>query len=100
MEQQMAHTEPKEELVNEGSPISPATLLTGIVRSFVDDADQVQVESLAGPDGSLLTLRVANADFQKVMGTRGRTARCLHTVVAALGKRLGERLTLDIQPQS
>ncbi len=77
-----------------------ATVLAGIARALVRSPEKVAVQSLPETDGALLTLRVDPVDFEAVVGAGGRTARSLRTVLTALGKRSGQRFSLDIQSHS
>ena len=77
-----------------------ALILAGIARAVVQSPDKVAVQSLAESEGALLTLRVDPQDFETVMGSGGRTARSLRTVLTALGKPSGQRFSRDIQTRS
>lgn len=74
-----------------------AIILTGIARAVVQSPDKVAVQTLPETGGALLTLQVDPADYDLVVGGGGRTARSLRTVLTALGKRNGQRFSLDIQ---
>ncbi len=74
-----------------------ATILAGIVRSLVCSPDDVKVDVQAAEESVLLSVRVNPNDVETIFGAGGRTARSLRTVIAALGKRSGQRFTLDIQ---
>jgi predicted RNA-binding protein YlqC (UPF0109 family) len=47
-------------------------------------------------DTLVLELRVAPDDRGKVIGRRGRTASALRTVLAAVGRRVGQRCEVEI----
>ena len=74
-----------------------ALVLAGIARAVVRSPERVAVEASPEGDGALLTLQVHPDDFEAVVGAGGRTARSLRTVLTALGKRSGQRFSLDIQ---
>ena len=71
-------------------------LVSGIARSLVDLPAEVSVETLLGPDGTLLRLKVAQGDVGKVIGKQGRTARSLRTIISAASMKLKHRFSLDI----
>ena len=74
-----------------------AGILAGIVRSLVYSPEDVRVDVQSSPDSILLSVRVNPTDLETLVGAGGRTARSLRTVISALGKRSGQRFTLDIQ---
>jgi predicted RNA-binding protein YlqC (UPF0109 family) len=68
-------------------------LVEQIAKSLVDDPDQVSVNQL---EGDVLELKVAPNDVGKVIGSKGRVARAMRTLIAASGVRLHKRFTLEI----
>jgi len=74
-----------------------ANILAGIVRSLVFSPEDVKVDVQDVEESVLLSVRVNPTDVETVIGAGGRTARSLRTVISALGKRSGQRFTLDIQ---
>ena len=59
-------------------------LLATMVDGLVQDPGAVQIRRLEGSrGGELLELRVAPADFPRVVGRGGRTARALRVVLEA-----------------
>ncbi|MBA3400215.1 MAG: KH domain-containing protein [Acidimicrobiia bacterium] len=69
-----------------GAPTASA-VLTHIVRSIVDDADAVQVDTTDDGDRVRLDVRVGPGDLGRVIGRRGRTAQSIRTVVRAAAIR-------------
>ncbi len=69
-----------------GAPTATA-VLTHIVRSIVDDADAVQVDTTDDGDRVRLDVRVGPGDLGRVIGRRGRTAQSIRTVVRAAAIR-------------
>jgi predicted RNA-binding protein YlqC (UPF0109 family) len=67
-----------------------------ITRQLVDQPDQVVVEEEAQDDKLILKIRVAQPDIGKVIGKKGRTAFALRTLVAAVGKKAGKKVTLEV----
>ena len=67
-----------------------------IARELVDQPDQVLIEEEADEDKLVLRLRVAQPDIGKIIGKKGRTAFALRTLVAAVGKKAGKKVTLEV----
>jgi hypothetical protein len=44
----------------------------------------------------ILKLRVAQPDIGKIIGKKGRTAFALRTLVAAVGKKAGRKVLLEV----
>lgn len=74
-------------------------LLTSIVRSLVDQPENVQVQTSTAEDNTTLRVSVHPTDVGKLIGIHGRTARALRTIVAANSKRLQRRFSVDIIEQ-
>lgn len=73
-----------------------ANLLTGMVRSLVDEPDTVRVEKDEAAGSTTLRLYVASEDLGKVIGKQGRTARSLRTILNAIGSKAQHRIQLDV----
>jgi predicted RNA-binding protein YlqC (UPF0109 family) len=67
-----------------------------IAKQLVDQPDQVTIEEELSDDKLLLKLKVAQPDIGKVIGKKGRTAFALRTLVAAVGKKQGKKVTLEV----
>ena len=67
-----------------------------IARALVNEPEAVVVNEIAGPNSSVVELKVAPADLGKVIGREGRTARSMRTIVAAAGMKLRKRIVLEI----
>ena len=67
-----------------------------IARQLVDQPEHVLVEEEAVEDKVVLRLRVAQPDVGKIIGKKGRTAFALRTLVAAVGKKAGKKVTLEV----
>ena len=67
-----------------------------IARQLVDQPDQVTIEEESNDDRIILKLRVAQPDIGKIIGKKGRTALALRTLVAAVGKKAGKKVTLEV----
>ena len=72
-------------------------LLEYLVRSLVDEPDEVSVERVEEDDGTVvLELRVAEDDAGKVIGRGGRTVAALRTVMKAVAVRHECRVLVDV----
>jgi len=67
-----------------------------IARQLVDQPDAVTLEEETKDGKLILKLKVAQQDIGKVIGKRGRTAFALRTLVAAVGKKMGHKATLEV----
>jgi predicted RNA-binding protein YlqC (UPF0109 family) len=71
-------------------------LLEFLVRSLVDQPDQVTVEVIDDEDAQVLELRVAEDDAGLIIGRRGRTITALRTVIRAAGASQDRRVLVDL----
>ena len=71
-----------------------AGLVEHMVSNLVDSVADVQVDDL--DNGKVLELYVAPADFGKVIGKQGRTAKALRTILDAAAFKANQRCMLDI----
>ena len=67
-----------------------------IVKSLVENADDVTVDRIVDEKGVLLTLTVNPEDLGRVIGRRGVTAQSLRTLLRALGTKNSTRYNLKI----
>lgn len=74
----------------------PRELVLLLARALVDQTDQVQVDEVPTPRGTVLQLSVAPEDIGKIIGKDGRTAQALRTLLSAATSRSGRRVQLDI----
>ena len=72
------------------------TLVEYIVRSLVDQPEEVTVREVDSERTVIYELRVAHDDLGKVMGNHGRTARSIRTLLAAAATKAGKRAVLEI----
>jgi predicted RNA-binding protein YlqC (UPF0109 family) len=72
-------------------------LIIAIAKALVDDTESVTVECIATDNGTLLRLGAASGDVGKVIGSDGRMARSLRTVLMAISMNAKHRYTLDIK---
>jgi predicted RNA-binding protein YlqC (UPF0109 family) len=67
-----------------------------IARQLVDQPDSVVVEEETNEEKLILKLKVAQPDIGKIIGKKGRTAFALRTLVAAVGKKAGRKVLLEV----
>lgn len=65
-------------------------------RQLVDQPEDVMVEEVCKNDKVIFTLKVAKLDIGKVIDRNGRTAFALRTLTAAVGKKSGMKVMLEI----
>ncbi len=70
-------------------------VLEHIVKSIVDQPDQVTVEEVTDEGKHRLDVRVGDGDLGRVIGRRGRTAASIRTVTRAAAAR--DDVDLDIE---
>jgi uncharacterized protein len=72
-------------------------VLEYLVRTLVDEPDQVKVEGFEEDDGTVvLEVHVAEEDAGKVIGRGGRTVAALRSVMKACSVRHGGRVLVDV----
>jgi uncharacterized protein len=72
-------------------------LLEYVVKSLVDNPDDVTVERKVDEMGVLLTLKVSAQDMGQIVGRQGSTARAIRTLVRIAGLKAHARVNLKIE---
>lgn len=67
-----------------------------VVRSLVDNPDDVKITRVVDEMGVLLTLDVNQADMGKVIGREGNTAKAIRTLLRVVGMKHNARVNLKI----
>jgi len=67
-----------------------------IAKQLVDQPEFVVIDEESKDEKLVLKLKVAQSDIGKVIGKRGRTAFALRTLVAAVGKKMGKKVSLEV----
>lgn len=70
-------------------------VLDHIVRSIVDNPDDVRVEAVDDDGVIILEVRVADGDLGRVIGRRGRTAQNIRALVRAAASKDGVEVDVD-----
>ncbi|MFP8873871.1 MAG: KH domain-containing protein [Myxococcota bacterium] len=71
-------------------------LIEDIVRTLVDQPDQVQIKEVIGDHAHVLELSVAKEDLGKVIGKGGAHASAIRTLMAAASGKEKKRYILEI----
>ena len=71
-------------------------LLQYMAKNLVDNPDAVTVEEQTSEEGKVLELRVAEGDMGKVIGSQGRIAKEIRTIIKTVAQRTGEKVTVEI----
>ena len=71
-------------------------LIEYIVKSIVDNPEEVEVAQIDGESTIDFELRVKQEDVGKVIGKKGRTINAIRTLVNATAAKSGMRAMLEI----
>lgn len=67
-----------------------------LVKSLVDNPDDVAVERRIDEMGVLLTLKVNKADMGQIVGRQGSTAKAIRSLLRIVGMKNNARVNLKI----
>ena len=67
-----------------------------VVKSIVNNSDDVKVERIVDEMGVLLTLTVNKDDMAQIIGKSGRTASAVRTLLRVVGMKNNSRVNLKI----
>lgn len=67
-----------------------------IVKSLVDDAENVSIKETSGESVIILEIIVASDDVGKVIGKEGRIANAIRTITKAAASKQGKKVTVEI----
>ena len=71
-------------------------LIREIVQALVDQPEIVSVSEIVGQNTHVLEIKVAKSDMGKVIGTQGRNAQALRTILSAASGKTRKRYVLEI----
>jgi uncharacterized protein len=71
-------------------------LIETIVRALVDNPEQVKVSEIEGGMISIIELRAAKPDLEKMIGKQGCYANAMRTILSAVSTKLGKPAILKI----
>jgi predicted RNA-binding protein YlqC (UPF0109 family) len=67
-----------------------------IVKSLVDDAENVSIKETSGESVIILEIIVSSDDVGKVIGKEGRIANAIRTITKAAASKQGKKVTVEI----
>ena len=67
-----------------------------MVKSLVENPDQVEVREIDGTHSVIFEVRVAKEDMGRVIGKGGRVANAMRTLLRVAAIRQGKRAILEI----
>ena len=68
-----------------------------VVKSMVDNPDDVKVDRKVDEMGVLITLSVNSEDMGKIIGKQGNTAKAIRTLLRVIGMKNNARVNLKIE---
>ena len=71
-------------------------LILKIAKALVDNPEEIKVHEVEGERTSIIELRVAQTDFGKIIGKKGRTAKSIRTILSAASAKNDKRCILEI----
>ena len=71
-------------------------LLEAIVRSLVDNPNEVTVREVLGEKSTILELKVNEEDVGKVIGKQGRIINALRTIMRSAAVKDGKIVQLEL----
>ena len=71
-------------------------LLTYIVRSLVENPDEVSVDEHESGGETVFEVRVASGDMGKVIGRQGRVVKEIRVLMKAVAQRQGKKVSVEI----
>ncbi len=71
-------------------------LVEYMVKSLVENPDQVEVREIDGTRSVIFEVRVAEEDMGRVIGKAGRVANAMRTLLRVAAIRQGKRAILEI----
>jgi hypothetical protein len=84
--------------INNSTSAVPTALRVSeyIVKSLVDQPEDVEIAESVGDRRPSLSIRVASGETGKVIGKSGRTIKAVRTVVRAASSRDGSQVDIDV----
>lgn len=70
--------------------------LEGLIKSLVDNPNDVKLKRTVDEMGVLMTLDVNSADMGKIIGRQGNTAKAIRTLLRVVGMKHNARVNLKI----
>jgi predicted RNA-binding protein YlqC (UPF0109 family) len=71
-------------------------LVEFVVKSLVDNPDEVSVYEINDRQGTILELSVAASDMGRVIGKSGRVINAIRSLLQVAAAKQGQRVTLEL----
>ncbi len=71
-------------------------LVEYIVKSLVDNPEDVRVTEVEGASSIVLEVTVADIDVGRVIGKKGRVINAIRTIMQVQGARQGKRVSVEV----
>ncbi len=71
-------------------------LVEFIVKSLVDNPDQVEVHEVDDQSGTIVEVSVAQPDMGRVIGKSGRVINSIRSIVQVAAAKRGQRVSVEI----
>lgn len=71
-------------------------LLADMVTTLVDNPEEIKIDEKDEGNTVVFTLYVAESDMGKVIGRKGKNAKCIRTVMKAAANLAGKKVVVDI----
>ncbi len=67
-----------------------------VLEQFCEDKDTIELEQSKDDLGTLITIKIAEADMGRLIGKQGQTISSIRTLVRVIGARENERINLKV----
>jgi uncharacterized protein len=86
-------------IVNANDPIDASVhqLLFKIICALVDHPGDVAIQAEPGVEGATFLIAAHAEDVGKIIGSQGRTAQSVRTIISGIGRKLGRRFTVVVR---
>ena len=71
-------------------------LVEYIVKSLVDNPEDVRVTEVEGASSIVLEVKVNDLDVGRVIGKKGRVINSIRTIMQVQGARQGKRISVEV----
>ncbi len=71
-------------------------LVEFIVKSLVDNPDQVEIHEVDDQSGTIVEVSVAQPDMGRVIGKSGRVINSIRSIVQVAAAKRGQRVSVEI----
>ncbi|MCB9422833.1 MAG: KH domain-containing protein [Ardenticatenaceae bacterium] len=71
-------------------------LVEFIVKSLVDNPDDVQVDEVEDRSGTIVEVSVAQPDMGRIIGKSGRVINSIRSIVQVAAAKKGQRVSVEI----